>query len=117
MGLLGTGLSYVYNPPPVNTLEIYTTRENSMRNDWIDVIIINLCLLAYAHWLSDIGKDHTKFWTLVPELVGTAAALVSLRFLQRATRRPSTVLTTTLQTDRSLLPAQPQRSVLQVCVL
>tara|TARA_A100001035_G_scaffold251505_1_gene223469 strand:- start:156 stop:473 length:318 start_codon:yes stop_codon:yes gene_type:complete len=50
-----------------------------MRNDWIDVIIINLCLLAYAHWLSDVGKDHTKLWTLVPELVGTTAALVSLQ--------------------------------------
>ena len=55
IGLLGTGLSFVYKPNK-NVLEVYTTRVNSMRNDWPDVIVINICLLAFSHWLADKAK-------------------------------------------------------------
>ena len=65
-----------------------------MRNNWVDVIIINLCLIAYAHWLSDLNKDifksekenekkeSQKFmaWTVIPELIGTGASLAGLYF-------------------------------------
>ena len=65
-----------------------------MRNNWVDVIIINLCLIAYAHWLSDLNKDiferekendkkeTQKFmaWTAIPELIGTGASLAGLYF-------------------------------------
>ena len=65
-----------------------------MRNNWIDVIIINLCLIAYAHWLSDLNKNILeerenekkqmipKFvaWTVIPEIIGTGASLAGLYF-------------------------------------
>jgi len=56
VGLMGTDLSFNYRPDTAK-LEIYTTRHNSMRNSWPDVIVINICLLTFIHWLSDRDKS------------------------------------------------------------
>ena len=79
MGLMSTKLSFVYKPKS-GKLHIFNTRENSMRNSWLDVIIINLCLLTFVHWLSDKRKNFKKKWTIYPELIGIGASLAGLYF-------------------------------------
>ena len=56
-----------------------------MRNNWYDVLVINICLLAYSHWLSDHEKKiydkrkkKLRLWTLVPEIIGITASLAGI---------------------------------------
>mgnify|MGYP001299619180 CR=1 FL=1 len=79
VGLLGTGLSFVYEPES-GALHIHETRSNSMRDNWYDVIIINACLLLLVHFIFDYEKNVLKAWTYVPEVTGSLAAAAGLYF-------------------------------------
>ena len=77
VGALQSGLSFYYSPSS-NTVELYTTRENTMKNTWEDVIILNLCILCLMHFFADAEKDVTEPWTVVPELLGVAVTLAGI---------------------------------------
>lgn len=85
VGLLGTGLSFVYEPATA-TLHIHETKSNSMRNNWYDVIVINACLLLLVHFIFDYEKNIKEPWTYVPEVLGSLAAAAGLYFQVRAGR-------------------------------
>lgn len=77
VGLLQSGVSFYYRPE-TNTVEIYTTRPNTMKNTWEDVIVLNLCLLCLMHFFADRAKDVTATWTLAPEIFGIGSAFVGI---------------------------------------
>jgi len=77
VGALQSGYSFYYSPR-TNTLELYTTRPNTMKNTWEDVIILNLCILCLVHFFADGKKDITKPSTLYPEAFGILAASTGL---------------------------------------
>lgn len=79
VGLLGSGLSFVYSPAS-GTLEIYETKSNSMRNSWFDVIVINACLALLVHWFFDEKKNVSSAWTYVPEILGFLFAGIGVWF-------------------------------------
>ena len=56
VGLIGTGTSFVYDPEN-NRVEIYKSVNNAMRNTWIDVVILNLCLFTFVHFVADRAKN------------------------------------------------------------
>ena len=79
VGLLGSGLSFVYSPEKA-LLEIWETKSSSMRDSWYDVIIINLALLFLVHWFFDEKKDVRSPWTYVPEILGFVVAVMGVWF-------------------------------------
>lgn len=101
IGLLGTGYSWTYSRLG-STLSIHEEASTTMLNTWLDVIITNVCLLCYMHFLSDRRKDTNHLLTVVPELIGTvAAALGVYRQLGRegARERVSDIPNATLSCD------------------
>ena len=75
VGLMGSDYSWHLDN---RTLHIHKSQSTTMLNTWWDVVIINVCLLAYMHYLSDRRKDPTKIVTLIPELLGSACALAGV---------------------------------------
>lgn len=79
IGLMGSGLSFVYSPESAR-LEIWETKSNSMRNSWYDVIVINLCIVLLVHWFFDEKRDVREKWTYVPEGLGFLTAVAGVWF-------------------------------------
>jgi hypothetical protein len=75
IGLLGTEYGWHLDN---RTLHIHSPRSTIMLNTWWDTVIINVCLLSYMHYLSDRRKNPRRMITLIPELVGSAFALLGL---------------------------------------
>lgn len=83
VGMLPMDASFVYNAKS-NTLAIHESHKVTLSNDWRSVLIINVCLLCLAHWLSDVDKDANEPWTVVPEIIGLFSAAAGV-YLQRLT--------------------------------
>ena len=73
IGALQSGYSFYYSPI-TNTMELYETRPNTMKNTWEDVIILNLCILCLVHFFADHNKVITDKTTLYPEFLGVLVA-------------------------------------------
>ena len=83
VGVLPMDVSFVYNAKS-HTLSLYDSHKVTLSNDWRSVLIINLCLLCLAHWLSDVEKNADEPWTVVPELIGLVSAASGV-YLQKLT--------------------------------
>lgn len=73
IGIMDTGHSWAYSAEE-NRLDVHESKSTTMLNTWIDVVVVNVCILAYMHFLSDREKSTTSKVTIIPEILGTLAA-------------------------------------------
>ena len=77
VGILNTEHSWAYSRAQ-NTVDIHVEKSTTMFNTWYDVIVVNVCLLTYMHFLSDREKNPSHLITVVPEVLGGIAASVGI---------------------------------------
>lgn len=77
IGILNTEHSWAYSRAQ-NTVDIHVEKSTTMFNTWYDVVVVNVCLLAYMHFLSDREKNPSHLITVVPEVLGGIAASVGI---------------------------------------
>lgn len=77
IGVMDTGHSWAYSAEH-STLDVHESVSTTMLNTWIDVVVINLCIVAYMHFLSDRDKSTFSKVTVLPELIGILSAAIGV---------------------------------------
>ena len=77
VGIINSGHAWRYSTEK-HELVVHKEQGTSMINTWLDVILVNVCLLAYVHFLSDRKKNTEHYITILPEILGSVAAIVGI---------------------------------------
>lgn len=77
LGIINSGYAWRYSTQR-HEVVVHEEQSTSMINTWFDVILVNVCLLAYVHFLSDRKKNTEHYITVVPEILGSIAAIAGI---------------------------------------